>query len=189
MKTKKQLEQLTEAIGNAIFAYRKAIKENNLQEIGHPVCVQGDNSEELGITVSVIDDDTLAVCTIDQIKYDKEHDDILVHYSKYNYKETDEWNSLSCLGDADDYVLEAVQWICRENVKVVDGGTHQGLSNDIWSFASQSLYFIHADGRIENVDCHQGGIDDFIGVEGEFCVLKEDYEDAVKEVEEHYREA
>lgn len=188
MKTKKQLEQLTEAIGNAIFAYRRAIKEN-LQEIGHPVCVQGDNSEELGITVSVIDDDTLAMCTIDQIKYDKEHDDILVHYISYNYNATDEWYSLSYLGDATDYVLEAVQWIGREDVMVVDGGTYQGLSNDIWNFASQTLYFIHADGRIEGVNWHQGGIDDFIGMNGVFCVLKEDYEDAVKEVEAHYKEA
>lgn len=188
MKTKEQLRQMSEAIGNAIFAYRKAIKEN-LQEMGHSVCVQGDSNEELGIAVAVIDDDSLAMCTIDQIKYGKEHDDILVHYTSYNYKETDEWYNLSCLGDAADYVLEAVQWIGREDVTVVDGGTHQGLSNEIWNFASQPLYFIHVDGRIEGVDWHMGGIDDFIGIEGTFCVLNEDYEKAVKEVEEHYREA
>ena len=105
MNTKEQLGQLTKAIGNAIFAYRRAIKEN-LQKMGHPVCVQGDNTEEFGITVAVIDDDTLAMCTIDQIKYDKEHDDILVHYISYNYNATGEWYSLSYLGDAADYVLE-----------------------------------------------------------------------------------
>ncbi len=184
MKKKEQLGQLAETIGNAIFAYHKAIKEN-LQEMGHPVCVQDDNTEEIGITVSVIDDDALAVCTIDQIKYDREHDDVLAHYTWYNYRKTDEWNSLSCLGDAADYVLEAARWIDREDVTVVDGGTHQGLSNEIWNFASQALYFIHADGRIEGVDWHTGGIDDFIGMDGTFCVLKEDYADAVREVEEH----
>ena len=71
----------------------------------------------------------------------------------------------------------------------MDGGTHQGLSNDIWSFANQTLYSIHVNGRIDGVDWHQGGIDDFIGMDGAFCVLKEDYEDAVKEVEAHDKEA
>lgn len=103
--------------------------------MGHPVCGQDAPQKELGITVAVIDDGTLAMCAINQIKYDKEQDAILVHCVSNNSKGTDEWYSLLCLGDAADYVLEAVQWIGREDVTVVARGTHQGLSNDIWNFA------------------------------------------------------
>lgn len=71
---------------------------------------------------------------------------------------------------------------------IVDGDTHSGSANLIWSFSSISLYFIHEDGEIESVDDNECGIDGFIGLNGDFAVIKGEYEQAMKEVEEHERE-
>ena len=48
--------------------------------------------------------------TVDCIKWDEEYSEIRVHISLNNSCEADYWTNLSDLGNATDYVLDAIQW-------------------------------------------------------------------------------
>lgn len=70
--------------------------------------------------------------------------------------------------------------------RMVDGGTHQGTSNLIWSFTDVTLYFHDTEkDSIECVDKAEGGIDDYVGREGVFCVHVDDYDLAEQQIYEH----
>ena len=94
------------------------------------------------------------------------------------------------LGDSIDYVLEAIQWIDGSRLKTVDGDVWEGTANEIYSFCSPeiALYFIHQDGRIEDVDWHET-IDDFMDLQGVFAVESDQYELAIQQIEQHYKES
>ena len=185
MKTKKQLEDLSAKIGEAIRNYRDAVEEN-LRELAHPVSVQGDNDDIVGIDIDTIFDNSIFHYTIDQIKWDG--DEIKVHYTHLNYTNEDEWQNLYMFGDAIDYVLEAIQWVDRDKLMKVDGGVWSGTANEVYSFCSSeiTLYFIHKNGRIEDVAWHQT-IDDFIDIPGVFAVEKTQYDMAIRQIEDHYK--
>ena len=93
--------------------------------------------------------------------------------------------SISSIYEQRDRIHYALLWMLRDDLIVVDGDTHQGTANLVWSFSSQPLYFIHDDGNIDCVDWHDEGIDYFIGVNGEFAVHKYDWSDAMREIDEH----
>jgi hypothetical protein len=87
------------------------------------------------------------------------------------------WASLvqTYCDDADDY---------SETVRLhrVDGDTHRGESNLIYSFADCPLFFVHTNGNIEGVD---GDIDRFIDAKGYFAVNADDYHEAMRQVYLH----
>lgn len=64
----------------------------------------------------------------------------------------------------------------------VDGDTHRGESNLIYSFADCQLFFVHINGNIEDVD---GDIDRFIDANGYFAVNADDYHEAMRQVYLH----
>lgn len=109
MYTKEQLCNLSANIGKAIKNYHNAIA-TNLRTLGTEVPVQGDDPDEEGICVNVEHDGNLFPWTVDRIKWDEERSAIMVHTSMNNFCEADDWTYLSDLGDATDYVLEAIQW-------------------------------------------------------------------------------
>ena len=84
-----------------------------------------------------------------------------------------------------DRIHHALLWMMRYDLIVVDGDTHQGTANLVWSFSSRPLYFIHNDGNIDYVDWHEEGIDYFIGINGEFAVHIYDWSDAMREIDEN----
>ncbi len=96
--------------------------------------------------------------------------------------------SISSIYEQRDRIHYALLWMMRDDLVVVDGDTHQGTANLVWSFSSRPLYFIYDDGNIDCVDWHDEGIDYFIGVNGEFAVHKYDYSDAMREIDEHEEE-
>lgn len=87
------------------------------------------------------------------------------------------WTSLvqTYCDDADDY-SETVR------LRRVDGDTHRGESNLIYSFADCPLFFVHCNGNIEDVD---GDIDRFIDEKGYFAVNADDYHEAMRQVYLH----
>ena len=186
MKTKQQLDMLSAEIGEAVRNYHKAV-EDNLMELGHPVSVQDECNDSLGIQVDVMYDNRIFHYVIDQIKCEQPCS-TKVHFIKCNYEETDGWIYLYELGDAIDYVLEAIQWIDHSKLKIVDGDVWEGTSNEIYSFCSSdiTLYFIHQDGRIEDVDWHET-IDDFMDLQGVFAVESDQYELAIQQIEQHLK--
>lgn len=109
MYTKEQLEKLSALIGEAVKNYRDAIA-TNLRTLGTEIPVQGDDEEINGVNISLEHDGVLIPIIVDLIKWDNERSTIIVHLSSVNYKGIGEWTFLSDLGDAADYVLEAIQW-------------------------------------------------------------------------------
>ena len=188
MKTKEQLDQLSAMIGEAIRNYHRAV-EKNLLELGHPVSVQDIyNVDVRGITLSIMSDNRVVTGVFDQIRCCR-NDNIEVHCTSWDYGKTDEWVHLSALGEAEDYMLEAIQWIDRDKLMEVDGGVWSGTANEVYSFCSSeiALYFIHENGLIEDLLWHES-IDDFIGIRGVFAVEKSQYETAIRQIEQHDQE-
>lgn len=186
MKTKQQLDLLSAKVAEAYRNYRQAI-EDNLLELGHPVSVQDTcNQNERGITLSVMNDNRVSIGIFDQIRCRKS-DIIEVHYISWDYANADDWMYLSDLGDATDYVLDAIQWFDDVKLKVVDGDVWSGTANEVYSFCSPeiALYFVHEDGRIEDVAWYDS-IDHFIDIPGAFAVEEKYYDEALKQIEEHY---
>ena len=188
MKTKKQLEKLSAKIGEAIRNYHEAIAEN-LRELGHPVTVQDQSQEyDRGITLDILWDNSSNTGRYDQIRCEK-NNYIEVHCFSWNHVPTDEWVGLGMLGDAAGYLLEAIHWIDADKLMRVDGGVWSGTANEIYSFSdSVSLYFVHENGRIEDVMWRKI-IDEFDGVRGYFAVEKDLYDLAIQEIEDHYKES
>ena len=175
-------------IGEAIRNYHRAVEEN-LLELGHPVSVQDIyNVDVRGITLSIMSDNRVVTGVFDQIRCCR-NDNIEVHCTSWDYGKTDEWVHLSALGEAEDYVLEAIQWIDRDKLMEVDGGVWSGTANEVYSFCSSeiALYFIHENGLIEDLFWHES-IDDFIGIRGVFAVEKTQYETAIRQIEQHDQE-
>ena len=94
----------------------------------------------------------------------------------------------SYINEQRDRIHHALLWMMRDDLVVVDGDTHQGTANLVYTFSSLPLYFIHDDGSIDCVDWHEEGIDYFIGTNGEFAVHKYDWSDAMREIDEHEKE-
>lgn len=117
MFTKQQLETMVNNVGVAIRTYHNAIA-NNLKEVNAPVKVQGDDSEIVGIRLSVEHDGTLIPYVFDLIKWDAEKNSIFVHATEYDEREVNEWMYLTDLGDAADYLLEAIQWEDDSNITI-----------------------------------------------------------------------
>ena len=111
MKTSKELNELNNAIGKAVFAYHNAISEN-LKESGkeHKVVGYEDEDEE-GLRLEIIGrhDDAVSI-VVDKIRYNKENNSVEVHICEEDYCEQDYWTYISILGDAQDYVNQSIDW-------------------------------------------------------------------------------
>lgn len=107
--TENELTILSENIGKAIRAYHNAIGEN-LKEVGEPVNVQGDDNEIDGIELSIEYDGQVHAQIYDKIKWDAERETILVHCTMSDFCKMNDWSYLTDLGNATDYLLEAICW-------------------------------------------------------------------------------
>ena len=68
--------------------------------------------------------------------------------------------------------------------RIIHGGTH-GMPALIYTLTEFSVFFRYKDGTIENIDKHDEGIDYYENEEGDFCMLADEYEIAVRHVEDH----
>ena len=103
------MRELSVSVGQAERNYHKAVADN-LQSIGLAVRVQGDDPDTTGICVSVEHDGGLYTWTVDMIRWNNDTGSVEVHVSNMGGNDTDYWNYVSNLGDAEDYVLDAIQW-------------------------------------------------------------------------------
>ena len=111
MKTKKELDKLSNAIGNAIFAYHNAIAEN-LKESGKEHNVVGyEDEEEKGLRVEIIGrhNDVVSI-VVDKVRYNNKSNSVEVHICEEDYREQDYWTFISTLDDAQDYVNDSIDW-------------------------------------------------------------------------------
>lgn len=184
MKTKKKLDRLLVKISEAETTYHLAVQEN-LLEIGHPVSVYDEMTDEVGIRVNVMLYNGIVEYTIDQIKCEEGHSP-KVHVTNCDGKKEDYWMDISDLEDTTNYVLEAIQWIDHNKLQIIDGDIFEGTAHDVYSLCPPEilLYFVHHNGRIENVRWHQS-IDDFRNCIGAFAVEKSMYDTALRQIRKH----
>ena len=112
MKTKKELAELSNAIGEAIGAYHNAIA-NNLKESGKEHEVEGDDENGLHLTIIGRHDSAVDIC-VDKIRYNCKSSIgfVEVHICEEDYKEKDYWLDIDNLGDDADYVNDNIVWDC-----------------------------------------------------------------------------
>lgn len=98
---------MSNKVAEAKRDYMNAVKEN-LMELDRTVEIPGDGGE--GLSLDVMFDDNIWHYLIDGIRYEKEHDRVLVHYIGLNAAIMDDWMDWHELGDALDYLLDAIEW-------------------------------------------------------------------------------
>lgn len=111
MKTKRELTELSNAIGKAISTYHNAIFEN-LKEGGKEYNVNDDDDDETnGIRLNIDGrHDDLVNIVVDKIRYNKERGIVEIHVSEEEYENCDVWYAIYILGDDEDYVNDCIVW-------------------------------------------------------------------------------
>ena len=115
MKTKAELQVLSDAIGEATRTYHKAIFDN-LKESGkeHKVEADWEDEDSNGIHLTIIGrHDDAVVLEIDKVRFNKDkglHGAIEAHVCSEDYDDTDYWLMASELGDDADYLYENIIW-------------------------------------------------------------------------------
>ena len=115
MKTKKELQKLSNAIGEATRAYRQAIFYN-LKESGKEHKVEADWEDEdykgLHLTIIGRHDDAI-VLEVDKVRFNKEkglHGAIECHVCSEDYDECDYWIMATEFGNDVDYLYNNIIW-------------------------------------------------------------------------------
>lgn len=116
MKTKKELEKLSNAIGKAERAYYNAIKEN-LKESGKEHIVESDDEDEDGLRVRTTDrHDNNVMAVIDKIRFNGNvgchpYGIIEVHVCEWDYDDEDYWIDIQMFDDdVKPYVYDNIIW-------------------------------------------------------------------------------
>ena len=179
MKSLRTIKQLRSDMFKATNKYHQTIIQN-LKELGKDleVVAEGwdeDEGEPKGCKVTSLGEDNESYeAIIDMIRYEASEPvvKVAIHVAWYNYKEINQWWGLSDLtGEAADYVLDSIQWpedMIDEPefyVMVVDGVVR--YNNPEFQFM---LYLLggEPEGNGDEFDC-----------------TKEDFMDAVRNIEVH----
>ena len=115
MKTKKELQKLSNAIGEATRAYHQAIF-NNLKESGkeHNVEADWEDEDSKGIHLTIIGrHDDAVVLEVDKVRFNKEkglNGVIEAHICSEDYDECDYWLMATEFGDDADYLYDNIIW-------------------------------------------------------------------------------
>lgn len=109
MKSKKELNTLSSAIGKAIREYHNAVEEN-LKESGKEHNVVGDDEEEDGLVLKLRDDDAVDTCRIDKVRWNKDRNYVEYHCAEWNYREADTWTPIHWLGEEIEYIYDSIDW-------------------------------------------------------------------------------
>lgn len=184
MNRERELSTLVKNIQDSVAAYNKMV-EKWLGETETPHSLFDNSTNKASIRVQFIEDDAVKNLIFDMVKFDKSTGNILVHQLVEESETIPRWVPVSTLGDKVIEIYKSILWLYKDDLIVLDGDTHSGTANLVWSFSSEPLYFIHEDGHIVNVEWYDGGIDFFIGCYGEFAIHRYDWSIAMREIDEH----
>ncbi len=187
MNREKKLSTLEKNIQEAVTAYKDII-EKWLSEVEAPLSLYDKSKNQAGIKILMAEEDTINILILDMIKFDKSTGNILVHQSFEESEDNSRWIPVSILGDKAIEIYQSIFWLDKDDLIIVDGDTHSGTANMVWSFSSKALFFINVDGHIVDTGWYYDGIDHFIGCNGEFAVHKYDWSIAMREIDEHEEE-
>lgn len=108
MKTRKELQELSDNIAKAVFAYHKAV-EANLKESGKEYNVIGDNDER-GLFVQTIGRHGVVDFLIDKVRYNNDTENVKAHVCEENGAEIDYWLNASFFEEDEDYIYDKIEW-------------------------------------------------------------------------------
>jgi len=108
MLSKRQLDAMSQEIGRMTRHYHAAIAEN-LKEAGKMLPVLGENDEVKGISLDLEYNGTLMNFIFDAVKWDEGRKAVMAH-STDGTNEENMWWHIDELGDAQEYLIEAIQW-------------------------------------------------------------------------------
>jgi hypothetical protein len=111
MRTKEELQKLSDAIGKAQRAYHDAIFDN-LKESGKEHGVESDyddGSDGLHLTIIGRHDDAVLL-EIDKVRLNKDNGAIEVHINNEDYEPCDYWMMASEFGDDTEYIYNKIIW-------------------------------------------------------------------------------
>ena len=116
MKTKKELDKLSYAIGKAERAYYNAVSDN-LKESGKEHNVESDVEDEDGLHVTTTDlHDNNVIAVIDKIRFNGNvgchpYGIVEVHVCEWDYNDEDYWIDVEAFdSDVKPYVYENIIW-------------------------------------------------------------------------------
>ena len=184
MNREQKLSTLEKNIQESVAAYNNTV-EKWLVETETPRSLFDKSTNRAGVKVQIIKQDTVEKLSFDMVKFDKSTGNILIHHFGEKLETISKWLPVSILGDKTIEVYKSILWLDKDDLIVVDGDTHSGTANMVWSFSSKPLYFIHGDKHIVDVEWYDGGIDNFISCYGEFAVHRYDWSIAMREIDEH----
>lgn len=184
MNRENKLSILEKNIQDSVAAYNNTVEEW-LSEIDTPLSLYDSSANKADIKIQIIDVDTVRNFFFDMVMFDKSTGSVLVHQLDEDSETISKWIPVSSLGDKVLEVYKSIFWLDKDDLIVVDGDTHSGTANLVWSFSSKPLYYIHEDGHVVNTEWYDDGIDHFIGCYGEFAVHKYDWSIAIREIDEH----
>ena len=112
MKLREKMRQLSNNVGNAEREYHKAAY-NAIKSLGGSVNVTWDeeDDEDFGLRVTFFNNDGGAtIIRVDEVFLPENSTELKVHINEEDYRDADYDYYLSELGDAADYVLDAIDW-------------------------------------------------------------------------------
>lgn len=181
MKEVKKIEGLFDTMCQALGEWKHEI-DKTVYRHGHPFSIKH-SGDERGYLVEVPVDTMLIPCAVDMVRKVSEHGELEVHKCEWNGAPCNEWDYLCNLGEsAEEYVLENILWLTRDDLMHIGSDNHDGNVVDIVSFSDVNMYAVHNNGMVEEVV----ELDDFENDCVEFCVHRYEYSNAVKQVDEHY---
>ena len=189
MEKERKLTKLLTDVSTAVDKYKETV-EKWIKESDYPLSLHDGSNDSIigaGVEICFIADNSIKTLLVDMIKYDKPTESILVHQLRDGSNLLAKWIPASIFQDQIIDVYKSILWLEKEDLVIVDGDTHSGTANLVYSFSKETLYFIHQDGHIVDVDWYNS-IDDFIGVAGEFAVHQYAWSNAMREIDEHEQE-
>ncbi len=184
MNRERILSTLEKGIHKSVATYINTV-EKWISETETPRCLYDDLTSKVGVRIQIVDENTVKSLTFDMVKFDRKTGRILVHQLGEGQNSISSWIPAATLDGKAIDIYKCILWLDKEDLIVLDGDTHSGTANLVWSFSSKSLYFIHEEGHIVDIDWYDDGIDHFIGCNGEFAVHKYDWSIAMREIDEH----
>lgn len=108
MKTIEELQELSDNIAKAVFAYHNAV-EVNLKESGKEYNVIGDDDDG-GLLVETIGRHGVVDVLIDKVRYNNDTENVEAHVCEEDGDEIDYWLNVSYFEEDETYIYDKIEW-------------------------------------------------------------------------------
>ena len=108
MKTIEELQELSDNIAKAVFAYHMAVR-TNLKESGKEYKVIGDKDDG-GLLSETMGRNGIVDVVIDKVRYNTGTENVEAHVCEENGVEIDYWLGASFFGEDETFIYDKIEW-------------------------------------------------------------------------------